>query len=321
MRLLDRLTVARRLAAGFGLTAALLLAVCGLSAFNASTAAQVVGVRLATLQHHIDQAHGLVVLQQGRDLNIRQIGLLVDVIEMQRRAKLAQDANGLIAKALEQLLAGKPGSGQRALLADTQAIDSRYRPLASKAINLALAVPNEDAAKIITGQLDALSVQQRQALERYSLLQQRQADLARQQMAADAAQGSVLMGAAALVASAVRSPAQRSATAPREIKRLIAADVEQVEQGAQLVGDASRTAAGVVGTATRVAVLIAQISGATDQQANGPQQISTAVSAVDQSTQQNAALVAQSTAAAQSLTERANPLGGAVGQFQLGQAA
>ena len=199
MRLLDRLTVAQRLAAGFGLMAALLLAVCGVSAFNASTAAQVVGVRLASLQRNIDQAQGLVVLQQGRDLNIRQIGLLVDVTEMQRQAKLAQDASGLIAKALEQLLAGNPSSEQRVLLLDAQAIDGRYRPLASKATNLALAVLNEDAAKIITSQLDALSVQQRQVLERYSALQQAQADHARQQVPTDAAQGAVLMGVAALV--------------------------------------------------------------------------------------------------------------------------
>ena len=125
----------------------------------------------------------------------------------------------------------------------------------------------------------------------------------------------------AVVASEVRSLAQRSATAAREIKSLIAANVEKVEQGAQLVGDAGRTVAGVVGTATRVAALIAEISSATDQQAIGLQQISSAVSAVDQSTQQNAALVEQSAAAAESLKEQASQLRGAVGQFQLRQPA
>jgi len=121
----------------------------------------------------------------------------------------------------------------------------------------------------------------------------------------------------AVVAGEVRGLAQRSAGAAREIKSLIGASVEQVESGAQLVGKAGSTMNDIVNQVRDVAVLIQQISSATAEQTSGIGQVCEAVSQLDRVTQQNAALVEQSAAAAESLQQQARRLVDAVGVFQL----
>jgi len=124
----------------------------------------------------------------------------------------------------------------------------------------------------------------------------------------------------AVVAGEVRSLAQRSAQAAREIKGLIGASVEKVEGGSRLVADAGRTMTEIVGSVQRVGDIIGEITTATSEQSDGIGQISSAVNQLDQMTQQNAALVEQSAAAAESLREQAGRLAQVVGAFRLADA-
>jgi methyl-accepting chemotaxis protein len=121
----------------------------------------------------------------------------------------------------------------------------------------------------------------------------------------------------AVVASEVRSLAQRSAEAAREIKGLITRSVEQVEQGTVLVDRAGKTMDDIVGSIRRVSDIVAEISAATTEQSSGIQQVGDAVGQMDQVTQQNAALVEESAAAAQSLKNQAQQLVQAVSVFKL----
>ena len=124
----------------------------------------------------------------------------------------------------------------------------------------------------------------------------------------------------AVVAGEVRSLAGRSAEAAREIKQLIQASVEKVETGARLVQDAGSTMGEIVGSVQRVGDIIGEITAAASEQAGGIGQVNQAVGQLDQMTQQNAALVEESAAAAHSLREQAARLAAAVQVFRLGPA-
>ncbi|MGQ3093897.1 MAG: methyl-accepting chemotaxis protein [Roseateles sp.] len=121
----------------------------------------------------------------------------------------------------------------------------------------------------------------------------------------------------AVVAGEVRSLAQRSAEAARESKGLINASVERVEAGTSLVNDAGTTMTDIVGSVQRVTDIIGEIAAAAVEQSQGLRQVNGTVTELDQMTQQNAALVEESAAAAQSLKEQAVRLAGLVSSFKL----
>ncbi|MFJ9451960.1 methyl-accepting chemotaxis protein [Herbaspirillum sp. NPDC101397] len=124
----------------------------------------------------------------------------------------------------------------------------------------------------------------------------------------------------AVVASEVRSLAQRSAAAAKEIKLLIDDSVARVDDGSKLVGKAGATMEEVVASVRRVTNIVAEISAASMEQRTGIEEINRAITQMDGVTQQNAALVEQAAAAAQSMQEQAERLSQAVSIFKLGDA-
>jgi len=121
----------------------------------------------------------------------------------------------------------------------------------------------------------------------------------------------------AVVAGEVRSLAGRSAEAAKEIKGLINTSVEKVESGTQLVTDAGSTMNDIVQSVRRVADVIGEITAASTEQSAGISQVNSSIANLDQMTQQNAALVEQSAAAAQSMREQADQLAQAVAVFKV----
>jgi methyl-accepting chemotaxis protein len=121
----------------------------------------------------------------------------------------------------------------------------------------------------------------------------------------------------AVVASEVRSLAGRSAAAAREIKALIEASMEKVDGGSRIVAESGATMTEIVQSVERVTHMIAEIAATADGQSGEISQINGSVSKLDQMTQQNAALVEQSSAAAESLNEQAIKLGQVVSSFTL----
>ena len=125
----------------------------------------------------------------------------------------------------------------------------------------------------------------------------------------------------AVVASEVRGLAQRSAAAAKEIKALIGDASGKVEAGSALVRDAGRTMDDVVSSVRRVSDIVAEISAASAEQSTGIGQVNQAIVQMDGTTQQNAALVEEAAAAADSLQQQADLLVSLVGQFKLEGAA
>ena len=121
----------------------------------------------------------------------------------------------------------------------------------------------------------------------------------------------------AVVAGEVRSLAQRSAEAAKEIKALIGASVDKVESGSKLVADAGQTMQEIVGSVQRVTDIIGEITAAASEQSDGIGQVNTSVTQLDKMTQQNAALVEESAAAAESLKDQTVRLSQAVSVFRL----
>jgi methyl-accepting chemotaxis protein len=121
----------------------------------------------------------------------------------------------------------------------------------------------------------------------------------------------------AVVASEVRNLAQRSAAAAKEIKALIGDSVEKVDGGATLVGEAGQTMELIVTSVKQVADIMSEITAASEEQSLGIEQVNEAINQMDEMTVQNAALVEQSAAAAQSMNDEAVVLSKAVAVFKL----
>jgi methyl-accepting chemotaxis protein len=120
----------------------------------------------------------------------------------------------------------------------------------------------------------------------------------------------------AVVAAEVRTLAQRSAAAAKEIKELIGDSVDKVDSGTKLVNEAGVTMEEIVASVKRVTDIMAEISAATQEQSDGIEQVNRAISQMDQVTQQNAALVEEAAAAAESMNAQAHKLTEVVSFFK-----
>jgi len=125
----------------------------------------------------------------------------------------------------------------------------------------------------------------------------------------------------AVVASEVRSLAGRSATAAKEIKALIQDSVSRVSEGSRLVDESGRTLEGIVTAVKKVTTIVAEIASASREQSIGIEQVNRAVMQMDETTQQNAALVEQAAASSESIVEQVSALNQMVSRYQAGAAA
>ncbi len=125
----------------------------------------------------------------------------------------------------------------------------------------------------------------------------------------------------AVVASEVRALAQRSAQAAKEIKSLISSSSKQVRTGVNLVGETGEALGRIVAQVAEINTLVLDMAASAEEQAGGLQQVNTAVNQMDQVTQQNAAMVEQSTAASHGLALEAETLTELVSRFRIGEAA
>jgi methyl-accepting chemotaxis protein len=123
----------------------------------------------------------------------------------------------------------------------------------------------------------------------------------------------------AVVASEVRALAQRSAEAAKEIKGLISASTTQVDYGVKLVAETGKSLERIMAQVSEINDVVSAIAAGAHEQAEGLEQINTAINQMDQATQRNAAMVEESTAASHSLSQETDQLAGLVGQFQVGR--
>ena len=123
----------------------------------------------------------------------------------------------------------------------------------------------------------------------------------------------------AVVATEVRALAQRSADSAKEIKTLISTSAQQVASGVKLVSETGQALGRIVTQVSQLNGLVAELAASAKEQATGLGEVNAAVNQMDQVTQQNAAMVEQSTAASHSLAEKADELARLVGEFKLGQ--
>jgi methyl-accepting chemotaxis protein len=125
----------------------------------------------------------------------------------------------------------------------------------------------------------------------------------------------------AVVATEVRNLAGRSATAAKEIKTLIQDSVAKVNEGSKLVDESGRTLQEIVHAVKKVTDIVAEISAASREQSSGIEQVNRAVMQMDETTQQNAALVEQAAAASQAIVEQAQSLNQIIARYQVGEEA
>ncbi len=213
-----------------------------------------------------------------------------------------------IAASMEELLSTVRHSADAAQQASTLAVSASD-----------VAQRGRDAVERVVGTMDGIAQASRKIADITSVIDgiAFQTNILALNAAVEAARAGEQGRGFAVVAGEVRSLAQRSATAAKEIGTLIGDSVRQVGEGSKLVNAAGSTMGEIVESVQQVATIIGEISTATREQSTGLGQVGEAVSQLDQMTQQNAALVEESSAAAQGLRVQAQQLAALVEAFRL----
>ena len=159
MKIIAGMSVAKRLAVGFGLVAALLATVCAIGIANAWQSQRLIEETLGPAQARFNSAADLLSQVQRHDVAIRNIGLFSDPEAMQRQAALIKTLDAQVLGTLQQLAASAVDPQDRTDIETVQLIAKQTAPHYAKAIALALAFQPEDAVKILTSHIEAPSAQ------------------------------------------------------------------------------------------------------------------------------------------------------------------
>jgi methyl-accepting chemotaxis protein len=182
-----------------------------------------------------------------------------------------------------------------------------------------VAVRGGSVVEQVVGTMDAINESSRKIVDIISVIDgiAFQTNILALNAAVEAARAGEQGRGFAVVAGEVRNLAQRSAAAAKEIKGLIGDSVEKVEGGAKLVSEAGQTMREIVASVKRVTDIMSEIAAASLEQSSGIEQVNQAIVSMDESTQQNAALVEQAAAAAESLEQQAVTLADSTARFRV----
>src|SRR5450830_1807235 len=276
----------------------------------ASDSKDEIGRLLRALQHMIHNLHGIVArVRVGTD-TIDAASREVAQGNMDLSSRTEQQASSLeeTASAMEQLTSTVKQNAENAqqanqLAVSASAIASQGGAAVEKMVNTMSSI-NTSSQKIveIIGVIDGIAFQ---------------TNILALNAAVEAARAGEHGRGFAVVASEVRSLAQRSAVAAKEIKVLIDDSVTQVGAGSKMVVEAGQTISEVVTSIKHVTDIVAEISSSSKEQSDGIEQINQAITQMDQVTQENAALVEQSAAAAQAMQHQSGRLSELMGTFTL----
>ncbi|MDT7836597.1 methyl-accepting chemotaxis protein [Aquabacterium sp. OR-4] len=269
-----------------------------------------IGEVLSSLAHMRDSLRRVVsqVQQAAESIQVASSEVASGNQDLSQRTEQAASNLQQTASSIEQLTGTVRQSADSAaqanqLAASAQSVAQRGGDVVSQVVSTMDAI-NQSSKKIsdIIGTIDGIAFQ---------------TNILALNAAVEAARAGEQGRGFAVVAGEVRSLAQRSAEAAREIKGLIGASVEKVESGSRLVQDAGSTMSEIVSSVSRVTDIIGEISAASTEQSSGIGLVNGAIGSLDQMTQQNAALVEESAAAAESLREQAKRLAEVVSTFKV----
>jgi methyl-accepting chemotaxis protein len=284
------------------------------------------------LSSHVDVADrsdGDEVAQTLSALGLMQRRLRGTIGAVQHAALAIETAAGEIASGTNDL-ASRTEQGASSLQQTASAMEQLTGTVTSAADNASVASKLATSASAVAQRGGAVVMQVVQTMEEISASSRKigeiigvidgiafQTNILALNAAVEAARAGEQGRGFAVVAGEVRSLAHRSAQAAREIKVLIGASVEKVETGTRLADQAGATMTEIVASVSHVSAVIAEISNAAGQQTTGISEIGSAIHQLDHMTQQNAALVEQSAAAAESMREQSVRLAQAISIFRL----